>query len=86
MDAFDAHGIKPDFYTSRKRELNEVFPWDHINAGVSRKYLEKEYQNSLLGIPTDDCRGNCYACGILPEFIDLRRQNPGKNWLCPEVA
>ncbi|HPS41731.1 MAG TPA: TIGR03960 family B12-binding radical SAM protein [Anaerolineaceae bacterium] len=86
MDAFDAHAIKPEFYTSRKRELNEVFPWDHISTGVSRKFLEKEYQNSIKGITTDDCRGNCYACGILPEFIDLRRDNPGSHWFCPEVS
>ena len=49
MDAFDANGIKPEFYTTRKRELNEVFPWDHINPGVSRKYLEKEYLNLSRG-------------------------------------
>ena len=32
-----------------------------------------------------DCRERCFACGILPTFADLRRQNPGDEWQCPEV-
>jgi radical SAM superfamily enzyme YgiQ (UPF0313 family) len=85
MEAFEDNGIDPNFYVNRPRELNEVFPWDHIRIGVSRSYLEKEYKNSLEGVTTDDCRGNCSACGILPLFNDLRRGNPGELWLCPEV-
>jgi radical SAM family uncharacterized protein len=85
MDAFTSCGLDPQFYASRPRALDEVFPWDHINAGVSRKYLEGEYQRSLEGITTADCRGNCYACGILPAFNTQRRENPGELWLCPEV-
>jgi len=85
MDAFDAHHLSVDFYTTRPRSLEEVFPWDHINPGVSRRYLESEYKKSLNGELTGDCRSNCYACGILPEFNTLRRQNPGDLWLCPEL-
>ncbi len=85
MDAFDAHQLSFDFYTTRSRGLNEVFPWDHINPGVSRRYLESEYTKSTNGVLTDDCRVNCFACGILPEFNALRRQNPGELWLCPEL-
>lgn len=85
MDAFDAHHLSVDFYTSRKRSLDEVFPWDHINPGVSRRYLEAEYHKSQNGELTADCRNNCYACGILPEFSALRRENPGELWLCPEM-
>jgi hypothetical protein len=32
-----------------------------------------------------DCRLNCYACGILPTFANLRRENPGEGWKCPDV-
>lgn len=85
MDAFDAHHLSVDFYTTRPRSLEEVFPWDHINPGVSHRYLESEYKKSLNGDLTEDCRSNCYACGILPEFNTLRRQNPGNLWLCPEL-
>jgi radical SAM family uncharacterized protein len=85
MEAFQNCGIDPFFYFTRSRDLNEVFPWDHIHIGVSRNYLEKEYLKSQEGITTDDCRIDCHACGILPEFNDLRRQHPGELWLCPEV-
>ena len=85
MDAFDAHGIKPDFYTSRIRDNDEVFPWDHIHTGVNRKYLQREYERSQTGELTEDCRSGCHACGILTEFSDLRQQHPGDLWLCPEV-
>lgn len=85
MEAFSACDLDPAFYVTRARALDEIFPWDHIQPGVSRKYLEKEYQKSLAGELTDDCRGNCYACGILPTFNQMRRENPGELWLCPEV-
>ena len=85
MNAFQQQTIDPSFYTTRPRALDEVFPWDHIEAGISRKYLEKEYQRSLDGITTDDCREDCQVCGILPVFNDLRSQNPGECWYCPEV-
>jgi len=86
MDAFDAHGISPDFYTSRPRSANEAFPWDHIHTGVSRKFLLREYQRSMRGELTPDCREGCHACGILTEFSSLRRENTGELWLCPEVS
>jgi len=85
MDAFDIIGISYEFYTSRQHQPDEVFPWDHINPGVNRKFLQAEYQKSINGELTDDCRDNCYSCGILPSFINIRRENPGDFWLCPEV-
>lgn len=85
MDAFAAHQISPNFYTTRHRELDEAFPWDHIQTGVTRKFLQREYQRSMDGVLTEDCRGGCHACGILTEFSDLHRANPSELWLCPEV-
>ena len=86
LTAFETCGIDPNFYIARTRAVDEIFPWDHISAGVTRKYLEKEYQKSLQGVLTDDCRDDCHSCGILPIFNDLRREHPGQLWLCPEVA
>ncbi|MFC2064297.1 B12-binding domain-containing radical SAM protein, partial [Chloroflexota bacterium] len=85
MDAFSTNGLSPDFYTHRERKEDEIFPWENISAGVRKAYLFKEYKNSLDGIIQDDCREECYACGILPTFADLRRENPGDVWGCPEV-
>ena len=85
MDAFDAASIPPAFYTSRERSLREILPWDHINSGVSRKFLEREYQNALNGIPTADCRDQCQACGIIPSFPNARKEKMGIQWFCPEA-
>jgi len=85
MDAFDENGIPYDFYSSRQHTLEEILPWDHISPGVNRKFLEAEYRKSVNGELTADCRDNCYSCGILPTYIDLRRQTPGDFWLCPEI-
>jgi radical SAM family uncharacterized protein len=85
MDAFDEVGIPYQFYTSREHALDEVFPWDHINPGVNRKFLETEYLKSQKGELTGDCREGCFSCGILPTFLNVRRENPGSHWLCPEV-
>lgn len=85
LNAFEAVQIDPATYAYRVRDLDEVFPWDMIDSGVSRRYLRSEYEKSLLGEITVDCRENCHACGILPTFAELRKQNPGTQWQCPEV-
>jgi radical SAM family uncharacterized protein len=85
MQAFGDAGLDPAFYTSRQRSLDEILPWDHIDAGVTKKMLVEDYQWSLDGKTRPDCREHCTACGILPKFNDLRRQHPGEIWKCPEV-
>jgi radical SAM family uncharacterized protein len=85
QEAFEEAGLDPAFYTHRQRSMDEIFPWDHINAGVTKSFLKADYRMSLNGILRADCREQCYACGILPGFIELRRQNPGQGWKCPEV-
>lgn len=85
MKAFENQGIDPADYAYRVRDLNEVFPWEIIDSGVSKSYLRKEFEKSLRGEITTDCRESCHACGILPAFSALRKQNPGSSWFCPEV-
>lgn len=85
MDAFNWVGLEPAFFTHRHRPLDEVFPWDHINTTVHKKFLVEDYQWSTRAETRVDCRDQCFACGILPTFADLRRQNPGKVWQCPDV-
>ncbi len=85
MDAFELAELDPAFYTHRTRFLDEVFPWEHISIGVNKSYIMEEYQNSLSQILRNDCREQCYACGIIQNFKDVRQVNPGKSWLCPEI-
>ena len=64
MEAFEEEGIDPHFYANRQREADEVFPWDHIDVGVTKKYLWREYQKALKMELTEDCRLNCTGCGV----------------------
>lgn len=57
-------GLSVEFYANRQRQLDEILPWDHIDCGVTKDFLIREYNNALAGIVTPDCRGNCVACGI----------------------
>ncbi len=86
MEAFAETGLDPDFYTHREQFLDEVFPWEHISAAVKKSFLLQDYGWSQEGRLRGDCRQQCYACGILPTFAGVRRQNPGEGWKCPEVS
>jgi radical SAM family uncharacterized protein len=85
MSAFEEHGLDHSFYTHRQRRTDEVFPWEHITAAVRKNFLFQDFRMSLEGQIRVDCRLNCFACGILPTFSDLRRENPGEVWQCPDV-
>jgi radical SAM family uncharacterized protein len=85
MHAFAEHGLDPAFYTHRQRRTDEVFPWDHVSAAVRKNFLFQDFRQSLEGQIRVDCRLQCFACGILPTFTGVRRDNPGEHWKCPEV-
>ncbi len=85
MEAFEEQGLDPIFYTHRQRRTDEVFPWEHITAAVRKNFLFQDFRMSLEGEIRVDCRLNCFACGILPTFAGMRRENPGDGWKCPDV-
>jgi len=85
LAAFDMVGLNPEFYTHRQRRVDEIFPWEHIDSTLRKKFLFEDYMLSQRGDTRIDCRQRCFACGILPTFADLRRGNPGEIWQCPEV-
>ena len=63
MDIFRSQGLDPDFYACRRREADEVFPWDHIDVGVSKAFLWAENQRAYAGVTTPHCRQECSHCG-----------------------
>ena len=63
-ETFDEAGIDPGFYTQRVRGEDEIFPWNHIDAGIRKDYLLKEYRRALKGEVTPNCRERCSGCGI----------------------
>jgi radical SAM family uncharacterized protein len=65
LQAFADCGVDPHFYANRQRSLDEILPWSFIDAGISEAFLKREYQRSLTGEDTGDCRvGACNACGL----------------------
>lgn len=64
MEAFEACGVDPEFYAYRRRALEEQLPWDHIDVGVTKKFLKSEYKKALKADLTRDCRTVCTGCGI----------------------
>ncbi len=85
LNAFAEASLDPAYFTHRERMIDEPFPWEHISSTVRRKFLTEDYLMSKRGETRIDCRKRCFACGILPTFSDLRRENPGIAWMCPEV-
>ncbi len=83
MQAFEENGLSPEFYVHRPRSADEVFPWDVIDPGVSKRILRKEYENSLEGILRPDCRQGCFGCGIVQAFHDIQPEEESVKWFCP---
>ena len=63
LEAFEECGIDMNFYTTRKRALDEIFPWDFIDIGVSRAFLEREGSKAHEEKVTKNCRQGCSGCG-----------------------
>ena len=63
MQTFEECGVDVDFYTTRERSLDEVFPWDFIDAGVTKAFLKKEWERALKEEVTLNCKDKCNGCG-----------------------
>lgn len=63
LQAFSDQGIDPFFYIIREREYQEIFPWDFIEAGPTKEFLWREYENAKQAKVTLNCRLQCSACG-----------------------
>ena len=61
--AFADNDIDFNFYAGREREIDEIFPWEHIDAGINRKFLESEWLRARDGKITPNCRSQCSGCG-----------------------
>ena len=63
MEIFKSCDINPDFYVTRKREYDEVLPWDHISVGVSKNFMINESKKAHDEVTTPQCREKCSGCG-----------------------
>ncbi len=85
LQALEENNLDFSFYIHRVRTIDEIFPWDHIDAAVTKKYLARDYLMSQNGETRIDCRDQCFACGILPKFTQTRKHTPAEAWECPPV-
>lgn len=63
METFRECGLDIHFYTTRERSLDEIFPWDFIDCGVTKQFLAREWQKALRGEVSPNCRAQCQGCG-----------------------
>ena len=63
LEALDEANIDLDFYTTRQRELDEIFPWDFINTGVTKEFLKREWNNAMNEQVSPNCKMKCQGCG-----------------------
>ncbi len=64
LQVFENNGVDVDFYTTRVRELDEVFPWDFIDIGVTKEFLKREWLRATdAQVITPNCRQQCVGCG-----------------------
>ncbi len=69
LEALASCGLSQEFYAQRERGENEVFPWEHLEPAISRKFLWNEYQKALAQTLTHDCRhGTCTGCGVCQQL------------------
>ena len=67
LEAAEKCGVDLGAIASTELPLDEPLPWDHISAGVSRAYLEREWERALAGQTTPDCTfASCTGCGVCP--------------------
>lgn len=63
MSAFSECGVEPDFYTTRERSDNEIFPWDFLDCGVTKEFLLREWKKAIAQTVSPNCRKQCQGCG-----------------------
>lgn len=80
-EAFSRCGVDPHFYLYRERGLHELLPWDHIQSGVRKAFLKKEWIKAHEAVLTPDCRHGCLECGV----CDHRHIDPVLH-PCPETG
>lgn len=76
--AFKETGVNPDFYATRQRDFDEILPWDFIDIGVNKDFLRLEWEKSIIGKNSINCKVGCENCGM----FEFNKLNPPIHSLC----
>jgi len=72
------------WYTTRERDEAEVLPWDHLDSGLDKQWLWKDWQDSVAEYEQDDCRWTpCFDCGVCPSMDTEIQIGPTGRRLLP---
>jgi len=64
-EAFEEAGMDMDVLATKRYDLSEPLPWEHLDCGINKAFLWKEYEKSAAGLYTADCRvSGCQGCGV----------------------
>jgi radical SAM-linked protein len=63
LETIEECGLTVEFYTSRKRELDELFPWDFLDCGVTKEFLKREWLKAQGEQISENCKQKCQGCG-----------------------
>jgi radical SAM family uncharacterized protein len=83
-EVFADQPVSLDWYTTRERQLTEVLPWDHLDAGLDKDWMWEDWQQAIDGGEVDDCRWTpCYDCGVCPSLGTEIQVGPTGRTLLP---
>jgi radical SAM family uncharacterized protein len=83
-ETLPAFGVDLDWFTTREREQSEVLPWDHLDSGLDKDWLWKDWQDSTTEFEQDDCRWTpCFDCGVCPSMDTEIQIGPTGKKLLP---
>lgn len=64
VEAFEKNNLDMNFYACRRREYDELFPWDSFDYFVSKEFLIRENKTAHNEVTTPNCREKCAGCGV----------------------
>lgn len=79
QQAFAETDIDPKFHANRRRDLDEILPWDHLDPGIRKSFLKRDYSKAMEAALVPDCRfDRCAVCGMCYDFpvtVDLKMKD-----------
>lgn len=77
--ASEKTGVNLYKYASRTLDINSELPWEFIDTGITKEFLKSEYQKSIEGDITSDCKHICHVCGLECKSKAQDKKSRGAN-------
>ena len=77
LESMEECGLDPAFYTTRERDLDEIFPWDFLDCGVTKEFLMREWKKAINEEVSLNCAAQCQGCGAAKYGVGICTQAKG---------